>query len=174
MNNKKIRNYQIFSIVFTFLLGSFLHFTYELSGKNYLVATFSAINESVWEHLKILYFPMLLTIIIGCFYLGKEYSNFLCSKTIGTIIAMIFIVVFFYTYFGILGKNIAFIDILSFFIADILGEVIAYISIINKYKCNRLISILVLILISILFIIFTFFSPRIGLFKDPVTGTYGI
>ncbi len=57
MDKNKIRNYQIFSVIFTFILGTLLHFTYELSGGNLVVASFSAINESVWEHLKLLYFP---------------------------------------------------------------------------------------------------------------------
>ena len=114
---EEFKNYQIISIIFTFILGTLLHFTYQLSGENQVVAIFSAINESVWEHLKLLYFPMLLTTIIGYFYIGKSIPNFLCVKTIGIIVSMLFTVVFFYTYTGILGKNIAVIDISSFFIA---------------------------------------------------------
>ncbi len=133
MNIKKIRNYQIFSIVFTFILGAFLHFTYKLSGENKIVAIFSSVNESTWEHLKLLYFPMLLTLIIGCFYFGKKVSNFICSKTIGILVSIAFTVIFFYTYAGVLGKNIAFIDISSFFIATILGELTSYLLIINKF-----------------------------------------
>lgn len=68
MNKKKIKNYQIFSILFVFLLGTLLHFTYELSGNNLFIATFSAVNESVWEHLKLIFFPSLLTVIIGILY----------------------------------------------------------------------------------------------------------
>ena len=113
---EKFKNYQIISIIFTFILGTLLHFTYQLSGENSVVAIFSAINESVWEHLKLLYFPMLLTTIIGYFYIGKSIPNFLCAKTMEIIVSMLFTVVFFYTYTGILGKNIAVIDISSFFI----------------------------------------------------------
>ena len=170
----KIRKYQIFSVIFTFILGSLLHFTYQLSGENKFVAFFSSINESVWEHLKLLFFPMLITLIIGCFYFGKDAPNFLCSKTIGILASMAFMVVFFYTYTGILGKNIPAIDIASFFIATILGEFLAYLLIVNKFKCNKQISIIVLILLFILFVIFTYFTPKIGIFKDPVTGKYGI
>ena len=68
----KIRNYEIFSIIFTFVLGTLLHFTYQLSGENKIVEMFSAINESVWEHLKLVYFPMLITTIIGLIYFGKN------------------------------------------------------------------------------------------------------
>lgn len=174
MDKTKIRNYQIFSIIFSIILGVILHFTYKLSGENKLVAAFSAINESTWEHLKLLYFPMLLTIIIGYFYIGKNIPNFICSKTIGIIIAMAFTIIFFYTYTGIIGTNIAAINIVSFLIAIILGEFVAYILMINKFKCNNTISIIILIVIFICFIAFTYNTPNLGLFKDPVTGQYGM
>ena len=170
----KLRKYQFFSIIFTFILGSLLHFTYKLSGKNPIVAIFSSINESVWEHLKLLFFPMLLTIIFGYFFIGKQLPNFLCSKTIGILVSMVFMIIFFYTYTGILGKNIPVIDIASFFIATILGEFIAYVLIVNKFNCNNAIAIITLVIIFICFIIFTYFTPNIGLFKDPVTGQYGL
>ncbi len=174
MDKIKIRNYQIFSVIFTFVLGTLLHFAYEFLGENVVVASFSAINESVWEHLKLLYFPMLLTLIIGYFYIGKKVPNFLCSKTVGNITSMLFTVVFFYTYSGILGKNIAIIDISLFFIATILGEYIAYKLMNSTFKCNNKIAILVLLFIGICFIIFTYFTPKLGIFKDPITDQYGI
>lgn len=169
-----VRNYQFFSIIFTFILGTILHFTYKLSNKNKIVAVFSSVNESTWEHLKLLFFPMLLTIIIGYFYIGKDIPDFICAKTIGIITAMIFTVTFFYTYTGILGKNIAIIDISSFFIAVVLGECTTYKLIKSGFVCNNLISIIVLAIITISFIVFTFYTPKIGLFKDPVTKDYGI
>lgn len=174
MNNKKIRNYQIFSIVFTFILGTLLHFTYKWSGQNQFVAWFSAINESVWEHLKLLYFPMLITTIIGHFYFGEKVPNFLCSKTFGIVISLILMVTFFYTYTGVFGENFAIVDIASFFVFAFLGEFISYILIINKYNCNNKISVLILLMLLISFIIFTYFTPDLGIFKDPVTGEYGI
>lgn len=174
MNKIKIKNYQVFSVIFTFIIGTILHFTYSWSGNNKIVALFSAVNESTWEHLKLLFFPMLITTIIGTFYFKKNVSNFLCSKTIGIITAMTFTVVFFYTYTGILGKNIALIDISSFFIATILGEFVSYILIVNNFKCNNIISLVFLIITFVLFAVFTFYAPHIGLFKDPITGMYGI
>lgn len=174
MNKKKIRNYQIFSILFVFLLGSLFHFAYELSGNNLFIATFSSVNESVWEHLKLIFFPSLLTIIIGIFYLKNEYSNFICSKTLGLLISMALIVIFFYTYTGIIGKSISFIDISSFFIAVILGEIVSYLLVINKFKCNNIISICTLLILSLCFILFTFYTPKLGIFKDPITGLYGV
>ena len=173
MNNNKIRNFQIFSIIFTFILGTLLHFTYKLSNENQIVAIFSSLNESTWEHLKLIFFPMLITIIIGYFYFRKTVSNFICSETIGLLVSLAFTVIFFYTYTGILGKNIAIIDISSFFIAVLLGEFISYLLIINNFNCNNKVGTFILTLFFILFVVFTYNPPKIGLFKDPISGNYG-
>lgn len=174
MDKIKIRNYQIFSAVFACVLGTLLHFTYEIFGENIFVGAFSAINESVWEHLKLLFFPMLLTTIIGYFYIGKSTPNFLCSKTLGIVTSILFIIIFFYTYTGIIGKSIIFIDISSFFVAVILGEYLAYRLITSDFKCNRIIAIIILTVLLVGFVVFTYFTPNIGIFEDPVTNQYGI
>lgn len=67
MDSKKILKYKIFSAIFAIILGAILHFTYEWSGNNAFVGTFSSINESTWEHLKLAFFPMLITAIIRIF-----------------------------------------------------------------------------------------------------------
>lgn len=174
MNKSKIKNYQIVSCIFIAILGTLLHFTYEFFGENIFVAPFCAINESVWEHLKLLFFPMLLTTIFGYFYIGKNAPNFLCSKLFEIVLSMLFIIVFFYTYTGIMGKSIVFIDITSFFVAVILGEYLSYKLMIRDFRCNNLMAIFVLIIILICFMVFTYFPPNIEIFKDPVTNQYGI
>ena len=174
MKNKKIINFYIFSTIFSILLGTRLHFTYNLSNKNIFVASFSAINESTWEHLKLLFFPLLITTIIGYFYIGKDYSNFLFSQTIGIIISILFIIIFFYTYTGVFGINSGFINILSFIITILLGNFISYKLLGSFFTINKKISLIVLIILFFSFIIFTYFPPKINLFKDPITNTYGI
>lgn len=174
MDKTKIRNYQIVSAIFACILGTLLHFTYEFFGENIFVSWFSAINESVWEHLKLLFFPMLLTTIIGYFYIGKNAPNFLCSKALGILASMLFIIIFFYTYTGIIGKSIVLIDIASFFVAVILGEYLAYRLIISNFDCNNVITIIALAIILVCFIVFTYFPPNIGIFKVSVTNQYGI
>ena len=177
MEKKKILKFQIFSVIFTWILGTILHFLYEWSGDNKIIASFSAVNESTWEHLKLVFFPMLITTIIGFLVIGKDNKKFWCAKTIGIILAMSFIIVFFYTYTGIIGTNFAILDIGSFFVAVILGEYAAYKIMTNeeyKLKCNKKIAVIGLICILLCFIIFTYLPPHIGLFKDPISNGYGI
>lgn len=57
--DKKLLCYTILGVIFTFLAGTLLHFTYEWSGNNFWVGLFSPVNESTWEHMKLLFFPML-------------------------------------------------------------------------------------------------------------------
>ena len=174
MDKTKIKKYQIVSAILVSILGTLLHFTYEFFDKNIFVAFFSAVNESVWEHLKLVFFPMLLTTIIGYFSIGKKVPNFLCSKAWGILISIAFIILFFYTYTGVIGKSIVFVDISSFFVAVILGEYLAYKRMASNSKCNRVIGIIILIMIMFGFIGFTYFTPKIGIFKDPITNQYGI
>ena len=167
--NKKIKRFHIASTIIASILGTILHFTYKWSGNNNIVAIFSSVNESTWEHLKLIFFPMLLTSIIGYFTYLKSSSSFWCSRAIGIFISMVFTVVFFYAYSGILGKNIAIIDIISFFISVILGELTSYVLMKNNIPCNKTYAITFFVAVTILFFIFTFAPPHIGLFKDPVS-----
>jgi len=162
MDNAKIRNYQIVSTIFICILGTLLHFSYEFFGQNIFVASFSAVNESVWEHLKLLFFPMLLTTIIGYFYVWKNVPNFLCSKALEIITSMLFIVIFFYTYTGIIGISILFIDIASFFIAVILGEYLAYKLMIGNFECHNRVALIILTILLICFIIFLYINSPFG------------
>ncbi|MBO5478897.1 MAG: hypothetical protein J6A04_04215 [Clostridia bacterium] len=166
--------FEIISTIFIMILGVLLHFTFEWSNNNALVGTFSPVNESIWEHLKLLFFPMLITMIVGYFYKGKNISNYLCAKVLGIMLAIFFTIIFFYTYTGIIGTNFAIVDIASFFIAVVLGQYVAYQKMQSKFFCNHLTVIIILLVVYLCFWIFTFFPPHIGLFKDPITGMFGI
>ena len=173
MNDRKVINFQIFSAIFASVLGTILHFTYELSNNNLIVGAFSAVNESTWEHLKLLFIPMLITTIIGYLYLNENKDKFLCAKTIGIIVSMLFTIIFFYTYSGVLGTNLAIINILTFLGAIVLGEYVSF-ELMNSYiKCDKMAAIITLTILLISFIAFTYFSPKIGIFKDPID-CYGI
>lgn len=174
LKKNSILTLEIISTIFIMILGILLHFTFNWFNNNALVGTFSSINESVWEHLKLIFFPMLITTIMVYFYKGKNISSYLCAKVLGIILAIFFTIMFFYTYTGIIGTNFAIVDISSFFIAVILGQYVAYKKMQSKFSCNNLIAIIILLILYLCFLIFTFFPPHIALFKDPITGMSGI
>ena len=165
---------EILVTVISIILGTLLHFTYQWSNGNLFVAIFSAVNESTWEHLKLLFFPMLISTIIVFFYKGKVIPNYLCAKVLGIILAMSFVVIFFYTYVGIIGTNFAIVDIGSFFIAVGLGQYVAYQKMQSTSSCSNVIPIIILLVLCSCFLIFTFFPLHIALFEDPIMGSFGI
>jgi uncharacterized protein involved in response to NO len=171
----KIKTWQIITVIICLILGVILHFTYEWSGENRIVGLFSAVNESTWEHLKLAFFPMLVMAIIGFLVIGKRTNNYWLAQTIGIIAAITFIVTFFYTYRGVLGKNIDALNIGSFFVAVILGEFVTYKILKSRKTYNaEIASIIFLVILFFSFILYTFYPPQIPLFKDPITGNYGI
>ena len=170
-----LQRWQIMVIIICLITGTFLHFTYELSNYNQIVGLFSAVNESVWEHLKLLVFPMAIVSVIGVFAIKKYSKNYWLSQVLGIITAMLFVVIFFYTYTGIIGKNIAILDIGSFVVGIILGEFVTYKILKSKKEYKAEVpSVLLLIVIILSFIIFTIYPPIIPLFEDPIYGTFGL
>ena len=109
--------------LFISVLGVLLHFTYEWSGDNPIVALFSAVNESTWEHLKLLFFPMLLLTIIELLFTEKRQlpSNYLFARTIGILSGMAFIVIAFYTLTGVFAKLPDAVNIALYFLGVFLA-----------------------------------------------------
>ena len=168
--NKKLKTVQIVVIILAIVFGTLLHFTYEWSGENRIVGLFSATNESVWEHLKLVFYPMLILAIVEYFVVKKEANNYIEAKSLGIFLAIAFIIVFYYTYTGIIGKTFFIIDILTFIISIILGEWVSYKLMIRKSESTTLSKILssaIIFYFLISFILFTYNPPNINLFKDP-------
>lgn len=162
---KGLKSYIIAEAIFVSVLGTLLHFAYEWSGNNIFIGLFTPINESVWEHTKLLFFPML----IYSFYLnkkiGKEYPCLNSAMVLGMLSGVALIIAIFYTYSGILGFHTVFADISVFYISVILAFYLACKLTVSckaeKYsKFLRLLQILMICL----YIIFTFSPPNIPLF----------
>ena len=173
LKRSSILKLEILNTIFILLLGTLLHFTFKWSDSNLFVGTFSSVNESTWEHLKLLFFPMLITAIIGHFYI-KIHPNYLCIKTRAIIISLLFTIVFFYTYTGVIGTNFSFLNIGSFFVAVILSQFYTYKKTKTNASCDNFSASIILLVLFLCFIIFTFAPPHIALFKDPLTGMFGI
>lgn len=177
MSKRKILYWQIVAVFFTWILGTILHFTYGWSGKNNIVGIFSAINESTWEHLKLSFFPMLIFSIIEGIVLYKNSNNYLEAKSISLFLSIFLITTIFYVYTGILGTNFVIIDILIFFISVLISELVSYRIMVSNNEStllSKILSILIVIFLFICFLTFTFYTPQVHLFKDPITNEYGI
>lgn len=174
--NKKVLIWEIIGIVFITLLGSFMHFFFELTGSWPPVGAIAAVNESVWEHLKLGYWPLVFYALIEYKFIKEEINNFAFAKFVGSLSMFGFIVVFFYSYTAILGEDILIIDIISFIISTVIAQLVSYKILVTKRlkKVVSIVSLIGLVILGLLFILFTYFPPQFPLFQDPVSGGYGI
>ena len=172
---REIWIWQLVGFAFTALVGTLLHFLYDWLGEAVWVAPFSGVNESTWEHMKLLFWPMLgFAIVQGLFF--TEYPSFWCIKLRGALLGLGLIPVLFYTYNGVIGKSPDWINITIFFVS----AAISYLYEARRLKsgkpsvCRKGLAIFIFCVIAAAFVIFTFNTPELGIFKDPLTGRYGI
>ena len=179
MDKRIILKWEIFGFFFIGLVGAALHFTHELSGYSDYVAFFSAVNESTWEHLKMVFWPGLLFALIEYTYVKDEVNNYFVAK-IATLIIMPFIIVAgWYAYAPAVGRSIFPLDLLLFYIAVAVGQIVSYKILTAQPLGVRLYwsAWATFIALFIAFSAFTFYPPRMFLFehfdlKD--TDRYGI
>ena len=172
---RSIGLWQLMGFGSTSLLGTLLHFAYDWLGKPVWVAPFSGINESTWEHMKLLFWPMLAFSILQSFYF-RDICGFWRIQLRGILLGMLLIPVIFYTYNGAIGHSPDWFNILIFFIAaaaayvDQSRELLAR----KQYRRSPVYALLPLCVLGFCFVFFTFTTPKLPIFKDPLTGGYGI
>ena len=174
--NKTVFTYELIGIIFIIFLGSALHFSFAWSGNQPIVGAFSAVNESVWEHLKLAFWPSLFFTFIEYPLIRKTAKNFFAAKAIGVYLMITIIPLVFYFYTTISGKSIFLIDISTFAAVIVIGQLVSYKFLTHRQlpeKFNK-IAFVVIILLAIAFIVFTFYPPQLQIFRDSATGKYGI
>ena len=173
---KSIGFWQFIGFIFVSVTGTLLHFLYDWTNQSVVSGLFSAVNESIWEHMKLLYVPLLAFAIFEGHFLKKTVEHFWCVKLVGFILGLVVIPVLYYTYTGALGVSADWFNITIFFIAT----AVAFISEALLFKNNRFcrlsskVALVIIGFIGLAFIIFTFSPPKIPLFQDPLTGSFGI
>lgn len=176
----RARNWMLAGIPVLFTAGFFMHFIYEWSGNSAAAGIFTPVNESVWEHLKLTFWPMLIWWIAGYTAFGKKnnisQNQWFSSCTAAELICPLTVVCFYYTYTGAFGIEWLLLDIFSLLAGLAAAQGLA----LHIYKYTRLpwcclyISAAILVLLAAAFAVFTFAPPHLPLFLDSATGKYGI
>lgn len=172
---RSIGHWETLGFGVTALAGTILHFLYDWLGEAAWIAPFSGVNESTWEHMKLLFWPMFIYAVVQSFFLG-DIEGFWCVKLRGILLGLALIPTLFYTYNGAVGKSPDWLNIAIFFIC----AAVAYIFETRLFNSQKVrchlpkAAFITLCVIAALFVIFTFVTPTLGIFRDPITNTYGI
>lgn len=177
---KPLKKSFYFGILFISLLGIPMHYLYSLCGNSPIIAMIAPVNESIWEHLKLSVLPTIIWWSLSYIILSKKtsinFSRWFFAFVIALVVCTLTIASFYYSYTGILGIHLLALDFFSYF----LGVTLAQLAAMHIYKYAKItpflfyLSALIFALLMIAFIVFTFNPPRLPLFKDPLTGKYGL
>lgn len=162
-------------ILATIIIGTFWHFGYELAGRNYLVGLIAPVNESVWEHLKIVFFPLVLTSVVAFIKLRPIKSNFWTGLLLGSIAGMLITFFGFYLYTSLIGDSLVG-DIILYILAIIASTFIVWWFMKNSKKIEwlEILSSVGIIIIASMLIYLTIRTPKLKPFIEESSGSYGI
>jgi hypothetical protein len=176
----KIKRSILISIPILFIISGPLHFLFELTGEPAIIGAVVPVSESPWEHLKLVFYPIMVWWIIFYFKARKQ-DNFseekwMVSTAAAVLSSVLTIVCFFYFYTGAFAVEFLALDIFSSLLAVAVGQLLAYH--IYKYskpwKAASIMSLMIVIAMLIMFVVFTYKAPNVPLFRDKNTGSYGI
>ena len=172
---EKIIRWSVIGFIFTSVVGTLLHFLFDWTNESPIAAPFSSVNESTWEHMKLLFIALFAFAIIQSFFF-KERADFWCIKLRGILLGITLIPVIFYVYNGAIGKSPDWLNITIFFISALAVYIYeARLFLKKELPCeSQILPLTLLCIIALFFTVFTFFTPEIEIFKDPLTGMYGI
>ena len=167
---KHLKQYTIIGIIFVLLTGTLAHFLYDWTGNNHIVGLFTPINESIWEHMKLLFFPMLIYALIMILKFHKRYSHITSALSFGILTGTILIPIFFYAYTSIIGKDFFILDIGIFILSILIAFWLSYkLTLSCKLEPFTFLLCCLVCVLFICFILFTYHPPETRIFIDPST-----
>lgn len=172
--------WMLFGIPILIAVAYPIHLLYEWTGKNIVAGLFAPVNESMWEHLKMVFWPTLFWWAIGYLIFlrnrGNGFARAAVTCAVSALVSEVFVIAFFYTYTGALGVESLTVNIIGLFLGLFFGILLA--RHIDRHtkprKFATFIAVVLILLLAAAFLYFTFTPPHLPIFKDPPTGRFGI
>ncbi|MDQ2091364.1 DUF6512 family protein [Marimonas arenosa] len=176
-HNKTLLRVELIGAVFMIALGSLLHFVFDWFGGWTPLALIAAVNESIWEHLKLAFWPGVLWATIMPLRTGLCRLDVFSAKGVSLLVSAVLIVLIFTSYTAILGENRLLLDIGTFVLAILAGQLFsAWLLVLDTDWRRRLFlpGLVLLALQLVTYSLFTYFPPDHWLFVEARSGLRGI
>ena len=102
MKNTRWQAWETIGLLWTLAAGNLLHFVYQWTGESTVAGLFAAVNESTWEHMKLLAVPWVLFSLVE--YIALRTDGVAAPRAAGLLAGLAAIPTLFYTYKGIVGQ----------------------------------------------------------------------
>lgn len=165
---KYLKRRVIIGILFVLVTGTLSHFLYDWSGQNPVVGLFTPINESVWEHMKLLFFPMLLYSLLMILKFRRRYPHIPAALFFGIITGTLLVPIFYYAYTSILGTNYLVADIGIFILSIVVSFWLTYkLTLSHRLENHTFVLGFSVCALFLCFLWFTYHAPNTVIFQDP-------
>ena len=170
-----LKKWKVISVIFIFLLSALFHFIYDWN-PSFFTSLFFPVNESIWEHNKIIVGSFLILAIIEKIYYKKR-KNVIFAEAISSLVCMILVMLIFTpVYLYILKTNDNMIVTFAIYIfAIIISQIVSY-QLLNKEYNPKLeeFGVILFVIFFLINIIFTYYPPKLALFYDFVHKIYSL
>lgn len=169
-----VKRWEWMGVPVCFGLAVLLHHAYDWSGQAFAVGLFAPVNESVWEHSKLLVIPFLLWQLVVGLAARPPMRTFLPAVAAAAWAMAAAMIAFFYVYSGVLGKNILAVDIVSTLVWLLMGAWIVVRNMRRSGGGSVGMAWAALLLLLAMQVGFSVCPPALALFRDTETGGFGM
>ena len=169
-----LRKWKIISPIILFIISFPIHFLYTLF-PNIITSFFAPVNESTFEHMKMIYTSYLIFSIIEYFYLKKKnikVNNITINPFISGLFN-IFIFLLIYQLRFILNETMT-LTFIMLFISYIITSFISFKILSCRKLVNKYLGIILTLVIYIPFIYYTYNPLHTNFFYDTKNEIYGL
>lgn len=175
MNEKLYKRLEFWGAGAVFLVATGLHFLYDLN-QNVLTALLGAVNESIWEHMKIFAIGYIFWGVIEYLWARPLLKKFVVSKAVGVFVMIALIPAIYYSYTLFTKGPLLIVDMLTGFSSAAVGFLVSCKLYFSQRQTEKYFytALMMLFLLLMMILCFTFYPPESELFRDVVTDTFGI
>ena len=166
--------WSIFSSICIVILVSGWHFLYDILGKSNLIAWCAPINESIWEHLKLTLYPVLIVMLIlyGLHFIpcGPSIHKVILMISASVCISDLIIVSIYYVFSGGFGLTGMAIDLTAYGIGILAGQLLSAIHLLPLRQIPKWvygIGYIFLLGLIIITAVFSYNAPDLPIFIPP-------
>ncbi len=173
---KSLRRWEIAGFLLVCAAGWLLQTLYRRAGGNALIAAFSAVNGSVWECMKLLYVPYFVFTMVEYAVFAEAFRNFFAAKAAAGAIGVLLLPLLRYSIAGMFGAPPAWVNAAIFCLCAATAQLAAYLLLTSfslRGAVPQAAGFLLLWALVFAFVLFTYRTPQLPLFRDPVTFAYG-
>lgn len=158
--------------IIIFIIASISHFIYDLL-PNSITLIFFPVNESIWEHLKLVFTSGVIFSLINLI-ISKEKNNFFYLTFSRSILLVIILLILYLPIYYLFGENLIVTLIILFITILITEYIISKLTTKKHYKTLNFISASLILVSYFIFTYLTYNPCKFDLFRDPQSNTYGL